>query len=213
MAWRKCKVCSTAREFVDSLLDDGEELRVISARLALLSPPIFIDKSSIHRHSKKCYSVRERAQRRKELARAKPEAEIVAVWPGEVDPASGQAAVVVEIEFEQITARNPLASHLDQKEEAREQVAAEETAPEEKPGLLDRVLESFRRKTKTEPAAKMKPADPPGPCPHTRQRETPSGPKCDDCGKMLQAIHTPRGAVSRADYFSTRGRARFGLRN
>lgn len=62
----RCKVYSTpgAEEVVNRLLDAGEELRVISAKLALKN--IFIDKSSIWRHSQKHYDVRARALRRKE---------------------------------------------------------------------------------------------------------------------------------------------------
>jgi hypothetical protein len=199
-----------AREFVDSLLDDGEELRVISARLALLSPPILIDKSSIFRHSKKCYSVRERALRRKEMLRATPEAALLVVWPGDPLPAAGD---VLLVEYEVMPLRNPeAANHAVGQQPIEEIPVTEETVTEgKKASLLDK-LRNFLR--------------PPKPLVQEQEPETleqiqqrcqhdwrpiPNGQRCIACG--FQRMEFVAIGQSRADYFSTRGRARLGLRN
>ena len=215
--WNRCKICSTpnAREIVDGLLDAGTELRVVSAKLALLDPPVFIDKSSIHRHSKKCYSVRERALRRKEQSeRAKADARLRVVRPGNSPAIGGPHDVLILVVYEEGTMRNPQTVARQAPEEIP---AAEEAVPErKKSSLIGKIKNLFHPKASALPAVEAKLAEtpdppPPAPCPHTRQRQTPSGKQCDDCGKMLEAVFAPVGAMSRKDFFARANRfGRFG---
>lgn len=201
--WKRCKICSTpgAREFVDGQLDNLQELRVISAKLALQN--IFIDKSSIHRHSKRCYSIRARAERKRaELHRAEAEGVLVVLWPGDPEPTIGPHDVLVTVEFEMRPMRNP------QPPQALEEISpAEKTVPEgKKASLIDKLRNLLHRKTEA-PSPPEPPA--PQPCQHKTMRETPGGPRCEDCGWQPKAF-TPVGAQSRKDYFAGHGRGRLG---
>lgn len=205
MAWQRCKICSTpgAREFVDSALDEGTELRIISAKLALQN--IFIDKSSIHRHSKRCYNVRERALRRKEeFDRTKADARLRVLWPGDSPAIGGPHDVLVFVQFEELVQRNPKTSDSL----APENPAGEENVPEKKLSFFDKLGKLFHHRTETPSAPKplAVESDPPpaaAPCQHkTGWQEIPGGAKkCVDCGAQT-AVFTPTGAMSRKDFFS-----------
>ena len=94
----ECSICScavaapdgtTVREMVDRALDEKCFLDDIAAKVNLLlaqhAPGLSIHRSSIHRHAKKCYTLRERAARLKEReSESRTETRIFVEWPEHV---------------------------------------------------------------------------------------------------------------------------------
>jgi hypothetical protein len=77
----ECKVCEKGvAEFVDDELDKGIFLDDISAKLAQLDPPIFIHRSSIHRHKARHYLPRLRLRMAEKKAHG-PQRRILVEWP------------------------------------------------------------------------------------------------------------------------------------
>ncbi len=180
MSRGQCSICScavaapdgtTVREMVDRALDEKMFLDDISAKVNLLlaqhAPGLSIHRSSIHRHAKKCYSLRQRAAVLKQREATRRAPRIVIEWPdGELttDPENEtgtppriiapnelrEADVLISVSFEILPVRN--APALKKEEETMPQP---ETRQEKKDGLLARLARLF--------TGDKQPAEPPAP--------------------------------------------------
>jgi hypothetical protein len=211
MARKQCKICKTplGREVADPMLDDLQEYRVIAAKLTLATGIPF-DKNTVWRHRHRCYSLRERAALKKEqLARQRNEPRrLIVEWPapehrflmdGELFDLAQlrENDVLLEIEFENLPAKNPRAlaerkEPMNLFEKIKELWNANEPRPLGEP-----------EQPETETAGRITIADPPAApaaCEHkTGLQITPSGKQCRDCGKMLDIVFVPKNAPSRKD--------------
>ncbi len=215
---------------MDAMLDEKCFLDDIAARVNLLlaerAPGLSIHRSSIHRHAKKCYSLRERAARLKERESvSRNERRIFVQWPehllfGELAGnitndadaiAAGELreadAVWISVSFETQPARNPQNQGSQRTLKPPE---GEETMPEEKKdGLHVRLRKLFGQDKPAEPPAAPEP--PPeetleqvqARCEHVMSPAVAGG-RCIHCG-FQPPRWQPQG-ISRADYVAARRR-------
>jgi len=231
----QCSICAygeTVRETVDAMLDEKCFLDDIAAKVNLLlaerAPGLSIHRSSIHRHAKKCYTLRERAARLKERESvSRNDRRIFVQWPehllfGELAGkttsdedaiAPGQLRsrdVLLTITFEE-RGQKPAHPVTLKPEEPPE---GKETMPEEKQsedGLFTRLA---RLLTFGDKPAEQPPALEPLPevetleqvqskCEHDF-KPIPTGSRCQACGLQTNSPVVP--GISRADYFAARRR-------
>ncbi len=237
----ECSICScavaapdgtTVREMVDRALDEKCFLDDIAAKVNLLlaqhAPGLSIHRSSIHRHAKKCYTLRERAARLKEReSESRTETRIFVEWPEHVlfgelagkitssdfDDADAIAPcrerdVLLTVTFEQ---GGQKATQNQPELKPQEPPEGEETMPEEKKtdGVLAKLYKLLTG-TGDKPEQAAAPAEPPktleqiqSTCQHAMSPAVDGG-RCIHCG-FQPAKWRPVG-LSRADFSASRRR-------